>query len=53
VATDNFKLACLNTGAVVLLKARYELIDDSLMIEHITTQAGAEVQSMPLHRLSR
>ena len=53
VATDNFTLTCLNTGTVVLLKARYELIDESLMIEHVTTQAGAEVQSMPLHRVSR
>jgi hypothetical protein len=53
VATDNFTLTCLNSGAVVLLKARYELIDDSLMIEHITTQEGAGVQTMPLHRVSR
>jgi hypothetical protein len=53
VATDNFTLACLNTGDVVLLKARYELIDDNLMIEHVTTQQDIEVQSMPLHKLSR
>ena len=53
VATDNFNLTCLNTGNVVILKARYELIDDSLIIEHITTQQDVEVQSMPLHKVSR
>jgi hypothetical protein len=53
VATDNFKLTCFANGAVVTLKARYELINDSLMIERLTTQEGAEVQNMYLHKVSR
>ena len=53
VATDNFKLTCFGTDTVVTLKARYELINDSLMIERLTTQEGAEVQNMFLHKVSR
>jgi hypothetical protein len=30
-----------------------ELINDSLMIERLTTQEGAEVQNMYLHKMSR
>ena len=53
VATDNLKLTCFANGAVVTLRARYELINDSLMIERLTTQQDAEVQNMYLHKVSR
>jgi hypothetical protein len=53
VATDNLKLTCFSDGAIVLLKARYELVNDSLMIERLTTQEGAAVQNMALHKVSR
>jgi len=53
VATDDFKLTCFGTDTVVTLKARYELINDSLMIERLTTQEDAVVQNMFLHKVSR
>ena len=53
VATDNFKLTCLANSAVVILKVRYELINESLIIERLTTQEDAEVQNMYLHKVSR
>jgi hypothetical protein len=52
VATDNFKLTCLPDGPVITLEARYEIINDSLMIERLTQQ-GADVQTMYLHKVSR
>jgi hypothetical protein len=52
VTTDNLTLACLNTGAIVVLKARYELVNDGLMIEDLTTQDAAPVQRLVLHRIS-
>src|SRR4029453_3849370 len=41
--TNNLKITCFNTGAVVLLKARYVLIDDSGMTEVGTAQDGTPV----------
>lgn len=53
VTTDNLRLACLNTGAIVILKARYELVSDGLMIEHLTTPDDAPVHRLVLHRISQ
>jgi hypothetical protein len=52
VTTDNLRLACLNTGGIVILKARYELVNDGLMIEHLTTPDDAPVHRLVLHRIS-
>ena len=52
VTTDNLKLACFGNGAVLVLKARYELVSDGLMIEHLTMQDGAPIQRLLLHRIS-
>jgi hypothetical protein len=51
--TDNLKITCLNTGAVVLLKARYALIDDSVMVEVVTAQDGTPVDTIVFHKVSQ
>ena len=51
--TDNLKITCFNTGDVVLLKASYVLIDDSVMIEVSTTQDGSPVTRVILHKVSQ
>ena len=52
VTTDNLRLTCFGNSTVVVLKARYELVNDSLMIEHLTTLDDAPVQRLLLHRIS-
>jgi hypothetical protein len=51
--TDNLKITCLNTGAIVLLKARYVLIDDSTMVEVVTAQDGTPVDTIVFHKVSQ
>jgi hypothetical protein len=51
--TDNLKITCLNTGAIVLLKARYVLIDDSTMVEVVTAQDGTPVDTIIFHKVSQ
>jgi hypothetical protein len=51
MSTDNFKITCFNTGAVVLLKARYVLIDDGVMAEVVTAQDGTAVDTIIFHRV--
>jgi hypothetical protein len=51
--TDNLKITCFNTGAVVLLKARYVLIDDSVMTEVVTAQDGTPVDTIIFHKVSQ
>jgi hypothetical protein len=53
VTTDNLRLSCFGNGNVVVLKARYELVHDSLMLEHLTTQDDAPVHRLLLHRISQ
>lgn len=53
LATDNLKLTCFGNGAVLILKARYDLVNANMIVEHLTTQEGAEIQSMVLHKVSR
>ncbi|HEY7322433.1 MAG TPA: hypothetical protein VIE89_33120 [Candidatus Binatia bacterium] len=50
--TDNLKITCFNTGAVVLLKARYVLIDDGVMAEVTTAQDGTPVDTIIFHKVS-
>ena len=52
LSTDNFLLECFNNGAQVMLKARYELLDDAVMIEILTTQTGAPVTEIFFYRVS-
>jgi hypothetical protein len=51
--TDNLKITCLNTGAIVLLKARYVLIDDSTMVEVVTAQDSTPVDTIIFHKISQ
>jgi hypothetical protein len=51
--TDNLKITCLNTGAIVLLKARYVLIDESTMVEVVTAQDGTPVDTIIFHKVSQ
>jgi hypothetical protein len=53
MTTDNLKISCLNTGAVVLLKASYVLIDDGLMVEVVTAQDGTPVDTIVFHKVSQ
>jgi hypothetical protein len=50
--TDNLQITCFNTSAVVLLKARYVLIDDGVMAEVTTAQDGTPVDTIIFHRVS-
>jgi len=51
--TDNLKITCFNTDDVVLLKASYTLIDDSVMTEVVTAQDGTPVDTIIFHRVSQ
>jgi hypothetical protein len=51
--TDNLKITCFNTGAVVLLKASYVLIDDSVMTEVVTAQDGTPVDTIIFYKVSQ
>ena len=53
VITDNLRLTCFGTGAIVVLKARYELVKDGMMLEHLTTQDDTPVHRLVLHRISQ
>jgi hypothetical protein len=50
--TDNLKIICFNTDAVVSLKARYVLIDDGVMAEVVTAQDGTPVDTIIFHKVS-
>ena len=53
MTTDNLKLSCFGTGALVLLRARYELVGDSVMIETLAAQDGSPVDRIVFHKVSR
>jgi hypothetical protein len=51
--TANLKLSCFGNGALVLLRARYQLVSDSVMIETLTAQDGSPVDRIVFHKMSR
>ena len=53
MTTGNLKLSCFGNGALVLLRARYELVSDSVMIETLTAQDGSPVDRIVFHKVSR
>src|SRR5262245_21817952 len=53
LTTDNLRLSCFGNGNVVVLKARYELVNDSQMLEYLTTQDDVPVHRLLLHRISQ
>jgi hypothetical protein len=52
MASNNLKLACFNTGAVVNLKVKYVLMDENVMLEILTSQEGAPLDKIIFHRVS-
>ncbi len=50
--TDSLTIACSNTGASVVLRVRYELFGDDLMVEDTTTLAGSPVSRIVFHKVS-
>jgi hypothetical protein len=53
VMTANLKLSCFGNGALVLLRARYELVSDGVMIETLTAQDGSSVDRIVFHKVSK
>jgi hypothetical protein len=52
MTTNNLRISCFNNGAEVILRARYELVSDGLMIEVATLQDGTPVSTIILHKVS-
>jgi len=50
--TDSLTIVCSTTGASVVLRVRYELFGDDLMIEDTTTLAGSPVTRIVFHKVS-
>jgi hypothetical protein len=53
MTTENLKLSCCGNGASVLLRARDELVNDSVMIETLTAQAGSPVDRIVFRKVSK
>lgn len=53
LVSDNFVIKCTNTGSEVHLKVRYEVVDRNVVRETLTSQAGAAVDTILFHRVSR
>ena len=51
--SDDVKLTCFNTGATVMLKVKYVLIDDSAMTEFLTDQNGTPIDTIIFHKVSQ
>jgi hypothetical protein len=49
--TDSLTIACTNSGASVVLRVRYELFGEDLMIEETTTLTGAPVTRIVFHKV--
>ena len=50
--TDSLTIVCSNTGASVVLRVRYELFGNDLMVEDTTTLAGSPVSRIVFHKVS-
>ena len=50
--TDSLTIECSNTGASVVLRARYEVITAGVIVEHTTAQDGSPVSRIVLHKVS-
>ena len=51
--SDMLTLQCFNINASVVLRVRFELVNNSLMNEIATRQDGTPVSTIVLHRVSR
>jgi hypothetical protein len=53
IVSNNLRLACFGNGQVVMLRVRFDLLDDNLMLETVSRQDGTLVHTMFLHRVSQ
>ncbi|HEY7729417.1 MAG TPA: hypothetical protein VH950_00790 [Gaiellaceae bacterium] len=53
LVSDNLVITCTNTGSIVELRVRYDVIDRNIVRETTTTQAGEPVDEIILHRVSQ
>jgi hypothetical protein len=51
LVSDNFVIACSNTNSTVRLKVRYDVIDENIVRETVTSQAGDPVDEIIFHRV--
>jgi hypothetical protein len=52
LATDRFVITCFNNNSTVILRARYSVINPNLILETLTTSAGAPVTKIFFYRVS-
>jgi hypothetical protein len=50
--SNRLTIACSNTGALVVLRVRYELAGNGVMIENTTTLNGTPVSRIVFHKVS-
>jgi hypothetical protein len=53
LSSDNLVIRCFNTGAVVHLKVRYDVIDANIVRETVTQQNGDPVDQIIFHRVNQ
>jgi hypothetical protein len=53
IESDSMTLRCFNNNTTLALRARYELVNDFMLLETITRQDGTPVHSMVMHKISR
>jgi hypothetical protein len=52
LVSDNLVITCFGNGSTVRLKVRYEPVDEHILRETVTTQAGQPVDEIVFHRVS-
>jgi len=51
LVSDNFVITCSNTKSTVRLKVRYDVIENNIVRETVTSQAGDPVDEIIFHRV--
>jgi hypothetical protein len=52
LVSDNLVIDCTNVDSTINLKVRYDVIDQGIVRETVTTQAGEPVDEIIFHRVS-
>jgi hypothetical protein len=50
--SNSLTIRCFNNGLSVVLRVRYELVANGLMVEHSTKEDGTPVSTIVLHKVS-
>jgi hypothetical protein len=50
--SDDFVISCFGSDSKVRLNLTYEVVDDDIIVEHLTDQEGEFVDEIIFHRLS-